>query len=145
MDLGYLWSVQGKLSQAQQYYESLIKNAPKDKQYIIDLADAFLYRNEIGYALQTYIAAKKTLNGAYSFHKELAEIYEDKKEYELMMDEYISLLEFDISNITEIQALLQTIVVEETDGLKSEALKDVLLKRIKNTPMKLLFEMLLWH
>lgn len=146
VDLGYLWSVQGKLSQAQQYYESLIKNAPKDKQYIIDLADAFLYRNEIDYALQTYIAAKKTLNGAYSFHKELAEIYEDNKEYELMMDEYISLLEFDISNITEIQALLQTIVVEETDGLKSEALKNVLLKRLKKYPAESFYsEMLLWY
>ncbi len=146
VDLGYLWSVQGKLPQAQQYYESLIKNAKKEKQYIIDLADAFLYRTEVDYALQTYISARKTLNGEYSFHKEVAEIYEDKKEYELMMDEYISLLEFDISYLTEIQALLQTMVVEETDGLKSEALKNVLLKRLKKYPAESFYsEMLLWY
>lgn len=145
VDLGYLYLAQGNENQAKDQFESLIKKVQPDKQYVIDLANAFLLRNETDYAIQTYLKARKSMKGSYPFNLELAKIYDSRKEYEKMMEEYISLFNFDITYLEDVQNLLQTLLAEETDNKKSTALKNVLLKRILLNPDETLYsEMLLW-
>ncbi len=146
VDLGYLYISESDDKKSKEQFESLIKNAQKDKQYIIDLANAFLLRNQTDYAIQTYLKARKTLNGSYPFNFELAEIYNQQKDYDKMMEEYISLLEYSKSYLNEVQGILQTIITEETDNKKSTALKNVLLLKIKKNPDEIFYsEMLLWY
>jgi tetratricopeptide (TPR) repeat protein len=145
VDLGYLYSAQGEDAQVKEQYESLIKNAQKEKQYFIDLANAFLLRSETDYAIQTFLKGRKSIS-TYSFGLELAEIYDGLKDYDKMMEEYISLLEFDISYLDDVQSILQTIIAEETDNKKSTALKNVLLLRIKKYPDEIFYsQILLWY
>ena len=146
VDLGYLYISEGEDYKAKDQFEALIKNAQKEKQYIIDLANAFLLRNETDYAIQTYLKAKKTMSGLYPFNLELAEIYDKQGDYDKMMDEYISLIEFNISYLDDVQNILQNVITEETDNKKSIALKNVLLQRIKKHPDETFYsEMLLWY
>lgn len=146
VDLGYLYLAQGNETLAKEQFESLIKKAQQEKQYVIDLANAFLYRNETDYAIQTYLKARKLMKGSYPFNMELADIYDSRKEYEKMMDEYISLIEFSVSYLDDVQNLLQTMLAEETDNNKSTALKNILLKRTQQNPDETFYsEMLLWY
>jgi tetratricopeptide (TPR) repeat protein len=146
VDLGYLYLAQGNETLSKKQFESLIKNAQQEKQYVIDLANAFLYRNETDYAIQTYLRARKLMKGSYPFNMELADIYSNRKEYEKMMDEYISLVEFSASYLDDVQNLLQTMLAEETDNNKSTALKNILLKRTQQNPDETFYsEMLLWY
>ena len=59
VDLGYLYLTEGDEKQAKDQFELLIKNIQKQEQYVIDLANAFLNRNESDYAIQTYLKARK--------------------------------------------------------------------------------------
>ncbi len=147
VDLGYLYDLQSDKAKSKTQFENLIKAIPANQQYIIDLANAFLNRGFSDYAIQTYLSGRKLMKGIYSFGLELAEIYEDALNYESMMAEYIDFIEFSpLSNLTTVQNLLQSILADETDGKKSLALKNVLLKRIQLNPdITLYSEMLLWY
>lgn len=146
VDLGYLYNSEGKEKDAKEEYESLIKNVPKEKQAVIDLANAFLLRDETDDAIQTYLKARKAMTGSYPFNLELADIYKDEKDYDKMMDEYISLIEYSTYYMDEVQGMMQTIIEGEADTKQSTALKNVLLLRIKDKPDETMYaELLLWY
>ncbi len=146
VDLGYLYLSEGEQKESKEQFDLLIKIVPKDKQSVIDLANAFLLRDETDYAIQTYLKARKEMKGEYPFNLELADIYNELSEYDKMMDEYISLIDFSDFYLDEVEGLLQTIITEEKDTKKSTALKNVLLLRIKDSPDNDLYsELLLWY
>ncbi|NTU70168.1 tetratricopeptide repeat protein, partial [bacterium] len=116
------------------------------KEYVVDLANAFIYRSQTDYAIQLYLKARKLMKGYYSFCYELAEIYNGQKEYEKMMEEYIGMVEFNSANLEDVQNTLQTLLSEDVDLKKSTALKVVLLKKIQQNPDETFYsEMLLWY
>lgn len=147
VDLGYLYALREEKAKAKSQFENLIKGITANKQYIIDLANAFLNRDFPEYALQTYTAGRKIMNGTYTFGLEMAEIYEKAKEYNQMMEEYIGLVESDpYTYLSIIQNLLQTAISEDANGEKSAALRTVLLQKIqKNSETSLYSEILLWY
>ncbi|MFH0865250.1 MAG: tetratricopeptide repeat protein [Bacteroidota bacterium] len=147
VDLGYLFVTEGDEDKAKEQFGLMIKNAQKDKQYVIDLANAFLLRNETGYAIETYIKLRKVMTAYYPFNLELADIYSSQVEYEKMMEEYVALIEYNQTEyLTKVQDLLQDILADDTDEKQGAALKKVLLKRIKDFPDETFYsEMLLWY
>lgn len=147
VDLGYLFVTEGDEDKAKEQFNLMIKNAQKDKQYVIDLANAFLLRDQADYAIDTYIKMRKVMTGYYPFNLELADIYSSQGEYEKMMEEYVALIEYNQTEyLTKVQDLLQDILADDTDGKQSDALKKVLLKRIKDFPDETFYsEMLLWY
>ena len=146
VDLGYLYLEQDNANKAKAQFESLIKNMQQSKQYVIDLANAFIYRNQTEYAIQLYLKARKSMKEYYPFCFELAEIYETQKEYEKMMEEYVLMIEFNPLKLEEVQNALQTILSEDIDLKKSAALKIILLKKIQKNPDEIFYsEMLLWY
>lgn len=147
VDLGYLFVTEDDEDKAKEQFKLMIKNAQKDKQYVIDLANAFLLRDQADYAIDTYIKMRKVMTGYYPFNLELADIYSSQGEYEKMMEEYVALIEYNQTEyLTKVQDLLQDILADDTDGKQSDALKKVLLKRIKDFPDETFYsEMLLWY
>jgi tetratricopeptide (TPR) repeat protein len=147
VDLGYLYTLQEENTKAKTQFENLIKGITANKQYIIDLANAFLNRDLPEYAIQTYTAGRKVMKGTYTFGLELAEIYEEANDYDKMMQEYVGLIENNsYTYLTTVQNLLQTAISEDPDGKKSTALKTVLLQKIQKDPETSLYsEMLLWY
>jgi tetratricopeptide (TPR) repeat protein len=146
VDLGYLYFTEGEEKLAKEQFDQLIKNIQKEEQYVIDLANAFLNRNETDYAIQTYLKARKEMNKSYPFNLELAGIYNAQKDYDKMMDEYVSLLEYSTSYQDQVQNILQEDIAGDNANEKSAALKNVLLRRIqKNPDLSFYSEMLLWY
>jgi tetratricopeptide (TPR) repeat protein len=147
VDLGYLFVTQGDTGKAKDQFDLMIKNAQKDKQYVIDLANAFLLRKETSYAIETYIKMRKAMSGYYPFNLELADIYSSQGEYDKMMDEYVALIEYDQTTyLSIVQNLISDILADDTEGKQGTALRKVLLKRIKDFPEEDFYsEMLLWY
>ncbi len=146
IDVGYIYKQSGDISKANQEYEKTIKQLNNySPQNVVDLANAFIYRSEFDYAIETYKKGKKLFK-SYPYNYPLADIYENKKEYTEMMSEYLDLLDINETYLNEIQNKLQVKITEEdADNSKKEALKALLLKRIQSNSDKIIYyKLLLW-
>jgi tetratricopeptide (TPR) repeat protein len=145
VDNGYVYVQSGEISKAKTEYEKAIKQLGNYyPQTVIDLANAFLFRNEVDYALDTYKQGRKLFK-TYPYNYYLADIYKKKQDYPAMMSEFADLLNVNSSYLIEIQNRLQVEIMEEdADNSKKEALKAVLLKRIQENPEKTSYSQLLY-
>ncbi|MDP4267008.1 MAG: tetratricopeptide repeat protein [Bacteroidota bacterium] len=145
VDLGYVFSFTREKDKAKKEYEKAIKNISQDKDIIIDLANAFLNRKEIDYAIETYLKGKAAMSGTYGFNYELSEIYERKGDFEKMYNEYLGLLESNYGNQTVLQNALQTTFDNDPENKKQDILKNILLQKIQKNPDVLSYsELLIW-
>lgn len=146
VDLGYIYLMTNRSSKAQKHFETLISSLKPDKTSIINLASAFINRQQFDYTAKTYIRGRTLLNGTYNFHSELANIYEITGDYDLMIDEYLGLIDDDPSSMARVQGRLQNVLNKDEDNQISDALRTALLKKNQDDPDNILFaEMLYWH
>ena len=147
VDLGYVYKKENEIEKANKEFEEAIKNVENDRSQLTNLANAFLNRNEQDFAIKTYIKGKNNMKPSYSFGMELGRIYERQLKYDLMVNEYLDLLEFDANNyLPAVQNILQNSLSKDPEGKKNSALKSELLRRIQLNPGQTFYsEMLLWH
>jgi tetratricopeptide (TPR) repeat protein len=144
-DLGNLYKVSGQQSKANQTHERALKLLIPNNDQIISLANGFIKHKELDYAVQTYIKGKKLLKGTYPFNFELAQVYQQMGKTELMLEEYLNLLEFQSSFLQSVQNALQTALNPDEKGTKKALLKTLLIRRIQKKPDEKIFsEMLIW-
>jgi tetratricopeptide (TPR) repeat protein len=145
VDLANVYLGEDKPEKAKQEYEKAIKQVSFDQQQVTMLANAFIERNEIDYAIQTYVKAKKVLKGFNGYNFELAGLYARKQDIGNMLEEYIDVLLQDENYLQQVQNLLQTNLAEDPNDTKKDYVKGILLKRIQVYPDKLIFpELLIW-
>jgi tetratricopeptide (TPR) repeat protein len=145
VDLGYLYSVQGDMSQSKQQYEKAIKALKPDQQQIITLANSFVGRQEWDYALDTYLEGKKLMKGYYSFSFETAEIYFQKQNFGDMINEYLDALGENPAYIQNVQNILQARIGNDPENTKTDLLRTSLLRRIqKSSDQPIYSELLIW-
>ncbi len=146
VDLGYVYGQSGNEQKAEKTYEDGISKLGPDREQVTDLANAFMMREQVDYALKTYEKGRKLLKNIYPFCMELAEIYEKKQDYENMINEYLNMIEFDPSYLTNVQNTLQMKLETDVNNKISTALKTTLLSRIQKNPSETFYsEMLLWY
>ena len=145
VDLGFIYSSQGNNEKAKVQYEKALKGIKADQGQIIALANTFLSRQELDYALNVYGEGKKLLRGNYSFYFETAELYYQKGDFAKMADEYLNsvaetpMLQQNVLNI------LQARVGFDPDNSRTDFLRTALLRRIQRNPDQTVFaEMLIW-
>ncbi len=146
VDMGYLYKKAGNENKTINEFEEALRKVNPERNQIINLANAFLIRNEQDYAIKTYLKGRAHIKD-YTFGLEIAGIYERQLKYSDMIKEYLDLLEFNTETyLTSIQNILQTSLNYDPEGKKNEALKMELLRRIQlNTNQTFYSEMLLWH
>lgn len=145
VDLAYLYNVSGKTNDAKQLSEKTIKQLSPNQQQIISLAQAFQFRKETDYAIQTYLQGRKLLKDMFPFNFELAQLYSNSGKTEQMLNEYLDILVVQESYIQSVQNALQTNLSDDDKGTKKELLKTLLLKYIQTHPDRKVFsEMLIW-
>jgi TolA-binding protein len=111
----------------------------------MDLANGFLKYKESEYAIATYQKGRKLLKGTYPFNFEVAQVYSQMGKTELMLEEYLNLLDYNASYIQSVQNALQTALNPDDDGDKKALLKSLLIRRIqKDAGNKIFPEMLIW-
>ncbi|HRN40716.1 MAG TPA: tetratricopeptide repeat protein [Vicingus sp.] len=145
VDLAYLYNVSGKPNDAKQLSEKTIKQLSPNQQQVISLAQAFQFRKENDYAIQTYLQGRKLLKDMFPFNFELAQLYSNSGKTEQMLNEYLDILVVQESYIQSVQNALQTNLSDDDKGTKKDLLKTLLLKYIQTHPDRKVFsEMLIW-
>lgn len=144
-DLGYVNKKFGNSNKAKQYYEDAIKELSTSNQQIIDLASNFIKRKELNYAIKTYLKGRKLIGHQYPFNFELAEVYNQLRQTENMLNEYISILDRSDAYLQSVQNALQTSLEPDPSNEKKDLLKSILIKKIQKNPNNKVFaEMLIW-
>lgn len=146
VDLGYVARKAGDDNEAKSQYQKAIKALPANQQSVLDLANAFLGKNESTYAEETYLHGRKMFDGIYTFNMELAEIYSQAGEYMKMFDEYLGLIDQNPSYLQTVQNALQSKLANDMNGQRRALLKTILLKRIQKYPDAVVYsELLIWY
>ena len=144
VDLGYLYFREGDPEKARKSYEEAIKKLEPVTQQVYEVANAFLMRNELDYAIKTYQQGRELMKNPSGFGYELAIVYERTGEIRKMLDEYVALLETNRSYLQTIQDRLQFSLANDPDGSKNEIFRKYLLEKAQKEPDKTYYSELLW-
>ncbi len=144
VDLGTIYARSDNSDKAKTTWEQAVKSIKQDEQ-IFTVATAFIAIRQYDYAILTYLKGRKISSTNYPYSFELADIYLTKGDKKAMIAEYLDVLEGHDSYIQSVQNALQTSFGNEADSKQNELLKNELLKRIANSPDKIvLSELLIW-
>ena len=144
--LGSIFKAQSEFKKETECYEKAIKEVATSAPYLQNLAAAFSNGGLYDYAIQTYLKGRKE-HKDYPYYYEIADLYKQKNDLKLMVNEYLDALEFRESELQVVQMNLQNnLGYDETDGgINNPILKQELQKRIqKNNEKTILVEFLIF-
>lgn len=142
VEWGYLFKLQNKKEKSVEKYKKAIENMRSQRYEVIKLANAFLNKREYDFAEKTYIEGRKKIK-EYNFRFEIANVYAMSRNYNKMIDEYLSILDEDKSQYETIQQRLQYYVTNDEEGIKDHLRKE-LLRRIQSSSNIVYNEFLIW-
>lgn len=143
IDLGYVYTESGDTGKGKKQFDEVIKNLPEQKGMLVEMANAFLYRNQTDYAVAVYTKGRRLIDDP--FYQELGNLYMQTRSYSNMIDTYLDWVDYDYMNTPTVEARLQTVLQSDTDNSLSKYLREALLNRIHKNPEKIYFsEMLVW-
>jgi tetratricopeptide (TPR) repeat protein len=146
VDLGFIYDKAGDADKAKKYWENLIKtNKTTNQNYYVDLANAFINREQVTYALGTLKQGRENLKGFYNFNLELATLYKAQNNTADMFKEYLDYLRDYPEKRPDVQTEMLDVIADDADGSKSKQLKGLLLAEITKQPDKIVYpELLIW-
>ncbi len=145
IDLGSIYDARGEKDKALQAYREAIKTMPASQGMVSRTANEFVRKNLNDLALETYSEGKKMLNNQYPFSYEMAGLYGTLGNNELMISEYLDLIEFNDAYLQNVQNALSRSIDFQTDEEKIDLLRTELLRRVQRTPQNTTYaEMLTW-
>jgi len=117
---------------------------PEQNQVII-LANSFILRQEYKYAEKTYLQGAKLMQGSNDFNFELASIYLLQRNYLQMIIKYLDVLDKQPNLLGSVENIFQQFIFSELDTNQNILLKQNILKRIHNSPDKIIYyDLLIW-
>ncbi|MFI5222014.1 MAG: tetratricopeptide repeat protein [Bacteroidia bacterium] len=143
VDLGYVYKKSGKEELAKKQFDEIVNKLKGRGELIVETANAFQKRNEFDRAVSVYQKGRKlNNNNPQLFCIELANLYAQKREIGLMVDEYLNAIQNNPGNVEEVQGYLQSYLENDAEY---EILKQGLLKKNTAFPGNETFsEMLIW-
>lgn len=142
VDLGYVYEQDNQPEKAKKIYDGIIQKLLPYHETITETANAFRKRGKINEAISVYVKARNLNKNESVYSLELAQLYSDKGETALMMNEYLNTLQQNPDAIDDIQGFLQLYLDKDSDF---DLLKTTLQKKLKENPANELFsEMLIW-
>lgn len=145
VDLGQLYIKEGDRNKGEKEFENAIDNLGPQQREVINLASAFIRKGLYDEAMATYERGKKLLKDAYPFHYEMASLYGMMGEFEEMVDQYLTLLEFSQAYLQTVQNALNRYIDFGEDPEKVDQLRVKLLKKTQRAPQNDTYaELLIW-
>lgn len=148
VDLAWVYEQAGDADKAKKQYNKALRDIDfQDRRAVADLANAFEGRKQIDLAVKTYEDARKANPRGFGYEIELARLYARQDKTDLVLREYLSLLNLQGPQYMEqIQQSLQDILAEDADGKKAELIRTQLLREIQKSPDNFIFaELLIWY
>lgn len=145
VQLGYILKLQDKKEEAQKSFDKAIKEIQRSKISYNSLANELLGRREYELAEKAYLDGQKRLPNEH-FHYELARVYMYQRNYERMLDEYLTLLKLDERYITTVQNGIRSAYNLDVDGSLKELFRTRILKQIQAEPTFIVYNrLLIWY
>src|SRR5690606_16085798 len=145
VDLGQHYTSEGDPDKGEKEHQNAIKNLQPQQREVINLANAFIRKGLYDQAMQTYERGKKLLKDAYPFHYEMASLYGMMGQYELMVEQYLTLLDFSQAYLQTVQNALNRYIDFNEEPDKVEHLRVTLLKKTQRAPNNDTYaELLIW-
>lgn len=145
VDLGHLYKIQGGFDKSVKEYDFAIENVTLDHQKIVQLANAFISKREYDFAEKLYLKSSKKLSDFYSFSFEIANLYYYSRNFDKMIDVYLSILIKNVGYIQTVQNRLQNSIYNDIDNNLTDLLKTKLIDQIRKNPNKIVLnELLIW-
>lgn len=142
VDLGYVHEKANDPVKAKKVYDQVLSKLNPSYDAIMELAGAYKKRNQIDYAIKTFLKGRSVNKNDYLFCIDLAQLYAEKNETSLMFQEYLSAINQSPELMSDVQGYLQLYLDKVSEY---DALKQTLLKRLKDFPGNELYvEMLTW-
>lgn len=144
--LGSAYEEFGNIRKAEKVYTDLIEDLSPSSRDIINLQKAFSQAGKNELALKTLEKGRSMLKNNYPLNAQFAEVYGALGETELMINEYLELLDYNPNMINTLQMLMPRMIDFETENSESyEMLKNSLIRKTQKHPNKRAYsEMLIW-
>ena len=145
VDEGFLYSLDGNQQKAEKLFDEALEKLTGNRAQVNDLANAYRYRGQTDYAIKAYLKGRRLIDD-YDFNLELARVYERLENYDDMVNEYLNLIDNDLSRTNYVKGRLQSALEDDEEGMVGEAIRTELLRRVQKSPDKMYFsEMLIWY
>ena len=144
VDLGYIYELSNEAEKAKKEYEKAIKDLPAEQYQITDLASAFNVRRHPDLAIETYRQGRKLLGNPYIFSIEIAQMYQTSGKIDLMMEEYLQLIEQNPTNAEDIEYRIQSVFADDNKRENYEIVRKSILKRAQKQPDNMGYAVLLY-
>lgn len=144
--LGQFYEEHGEVQKAEKLYTGLIDDLKPHPGSIIGLFNAFKAKGKNELAYETISKGRSLLKDSYPLNFQFAEYYGATGQSKKMMDEYMSLLDFNANYQQTIQTILsRQIDFNQKDSEEYILLKEGLLTRAQKNPSNMTYsEMLIW-
>ncbi len=141
--LGRVYQESGRTAEASRIFQDAINNVPKDENKFRDLANSFYRFEAYDMAVNTFLQARKVFGDEQMFMFELLNIYRFKKDKQMLIQEYISVLPGTPQLLPQAQSVLGAIFEDNKDY---QLLQTALLKKIQKEPQTEVYtELLIWQ
>lgn len=142
IDEGLLYQAKGEMDQADKIYRETIENAKDNKYLIRTAAQYFVSKQLTSYALDSYLAARKSDKDKTSYALELANTYRALNQKNEMIEEYLLFATIRPNNLRYVKNILQNILQEEKE---IENFKSILIDKVQRHPNEEIYsELLIW-
>ncbi len=143
--LGSIYKRSNKKDDMKKIYDDVLQSLTPNQAQLFQVANMFIANQEYSMAESVYFKGQKLLKGNYTFHLELASLYQMQKLYDKMIDEYLALLAENPNMIQTIQNRLQQSVYSNEDNTLTPLLQQKLTIQIQKNPYMTVFnELLIW-
>ena len=134
-------------SKAEQHYEQAIKNINASNRFsqVAQLANEFQVRGRVDLAIRTYEKAKKLNANPVAYNIRIGELYGANGQPELMIKEFLSMLEVNPGYQAQVQSALSRSIDFKENKKEADLLRVELIRLTQKHPNQAIYnEMLIW-
>lgn len=143
VDWGDLYLKQGNEKEATKKFDEALNVLPEKKQQVFAVAQAFYRIGQMDYALATYQLGRK-LNPGQMYNFQVADIYGQLGQVDMMFKEYLDMLEIAPNYITSVKNALSRSVSSDPEFQNNKILKTELISRVQGSSNEAYSELLIW-
>ncbi len=142
IDLARLYELEGRQSEADRIYKSIINNPPNDRGQLVSIGNALINYKKYQLAEKLYLKAQKTTGE--KFYNELFMIYSLSRNTPRLIDVMLDWLETNPYQLSMVEARLLPYVVNDVNDEFSSALEKKTQERLHRTRDMIFYKLLIW-
>jgi len=143
VELGYNYELQYKHELAKLLYEKAVLALRNNPGKSYQIAKSFQEKHLLDYALQGYQYMVNALPSA-NYNYQIAAIYGEKGNIEMMFDTYLSMIAFQGGSIENIQRFIGKYITDDAQDENNLLFRKLLLKRLQQNPKNEWNKLLSW-